>query len=397
MSGDREPAVSPDGQTVAFARGPITSEQLYLLPLTADLRPAGPPRPVVSAGPARSPAWIPNGHELIFTTQNPGVIAGGKFALSHIDLVSGKPPRHLAALGANAATPAVSRGGRLAYSTIGREGTLWRQDLPLNGEPAPPPAKVNSVATIQLTPEYSPDGFHIAFASERSGTREIWTCARDGSHCLQVTSGNKGTDFPRWSPDSKQIVFASMSGSIGDVYVVDANGGSPRQLTTDGPHGVYPYWSHDGWIYYSSMDSGKQGIWKTPASGGKPSQVMRGRGPILVASADSNFLYYSDGARLFRSAADGSGETELLKDVSWPGFAVARDRVYYLHEDSEGVNEIRQLLLSTSANSRVCRIDKPLTGGLSLSPDGRSLLYAELRRRGNLMIVENLYGTEPQR
>jgi hypothetical protein len=71
--------------------------------------------------------------------------------------------------------------------------------------------------------------------------------------------------------------------------------------------------------------------------------------------------------------------------------------VYYLHEDSEGVNEIRQLLLSTGVNSRVCRIDKPLTGGLGLSPDGRSLVYAELRRRGNLMIAENLYGTEPQR
>jgi Tol biopolymer transport system component len=392
MSGDREPAVSPDGRTVAFARGPINSERLYLLPLTADLRPAGTPRPVDAAGPARGPAWMPNGRELIFTTLDTGVIAG--FALSHIDLASGKPPRHLAELGPRAATPAMSRRGRLAYTTIGREGTIWRQDLPLNSGPALPPVKVKSGETINLTPEYSPDGSRIAFASESSGTRDIWTCALDGSHCLQVISlgGNTGVNSPRWSPNSKQIVFTSMNGAVPDVYVVDANGGNPRKLTTEGPHGVSPFWSHDGkWIYYSSLDSGNLLSWKMPAAGGRPVQVTRRRGHILADSPDSNTLYYSDGTKLFRSAPDGSGETELLNDLSGWGFAAARDRVYYVHEDSEEVNEIRQLLLATGANSRVCRIDKPLTGGLSLSPDGRSLLYAELRRRGNLMIAENLY------
>ncbi len=389
MSGDREPAVSPDGTQVAFARGGINSERIFIMPLTADLRPSGPPSPLDAAGRARGPAWIANGRELIFTTLEPEVTTG--LGLSWIDLAVRKQ-RHLAVLGATAVTPAVSRRGTLAYSTISYECTLWQQEIPGAGEPtAAPPVKVNSASAGQLAPEYSPDGSRVAFSSERSGTREIWNCAKDGLQCLQVTNmaGRQFAEWPRWSPDGKQIAFGSLTGNIWQVYVVDANGGAERELTTHGPHGTNPYWSHNGkWIYYSSVDTGKQVIWKMAPSGGKATQVTHGR--IVIDSPDSKSLYYSDGAKLFRSDADGGGETELLNDVSWSSFAVAADRIYYIHEDADGVNEIRRLLLSNGENSRVVRVDKPLTQGLSLSPDGRSLLFAEIRRRANLMIARSL-------
>ena len=132
MSGDREPAVSPDGKTVAFARGAVQSERLFLLSLTTDLRPAGPPRPIQAAGQARGPAWMPSGRELIVTTLDSEVI--NPLSLSWIDLASGKSPRRLIALGSGAATPAVSQRGDVAYTTTGAEGTLWRQEIPIHGE-----------------------------------------------------------------------------------------------------------------------------------------------------------------------------------------------------------------------------------------------------------------------
>ena len=186
MSGDREPAVSPDGTKVAFARGALGAETLHILQLGAGLQPAGAPRPVPGAGPARSPAWLPDGRQLIFTTLKPGMIDGT--ALSWIDLDSGKPPRPLLSLGSNAAMPAVSRQGRLAYSIAEGEGIVWRQDIQGNGETPPPPVKVNAAAAFQMGAQYSPDGARIAFISARSGTREIWNCASDGLHCIQVTS-----------------------------------------------------------------------------------------------------------------------------------------------------------------------------------------------------------------
>jgi WD40-like Beta Propeller Repeat len=124
MSGDREPAVSPDGSMVAFARRVLGNETLHVLPLATDLGPAGargqsqpPARRGARRGCPTDGRWSSQ-----LTTLKTGVITG--FALSWIDLDSGKPPRHLVALGSNATTPAVSRRGRLAYSTVSAEGNI---------------------------------------------------------------------------------------------------------------------------------------------------------------------------------------------------------------------------------------------------------------------------------
>ena len=392
MSGDREPAVSPDGTKVAFARGFLDAETLYILELRAGLEPAGAPRPIPAAGLARSPAWLPDGRQLIFTTLKPGMIDG--FALSWIDLHSGKPPRHLVSLGSNAAAPSVSRQGRLAYSVSQGEGIIWRQDIRKNGKTPPPQVKVKASAVFQMGAQFSPDGTRIAFSSESSGTREIWNCASDGLHCIQVTSLNafSSTEHPRWSPDGKRILFESMVAGEWGAYVVDATGGTPRLLNREGPHGGTPYWSHDTrWIYYSSRDTGARQIWRIPAEGGKAVLITRQGGYMPVDSPDSKTLYYLKEGDLFRSAADGSGETELVKGVAYMGFAVAAHRIYYIHKPAIGPLEIREFVLRSGSDSRVATIDRPITGGLGLSPDGKSLLFSEWRVRGSLMLVDNLY------
>src|SRR5262249_1231680 len=150
---------------------------------------------------------------------------------------------------------------------------------------APPPVKLIAWAALNLHPQYSPDGLRIAFASDRSGAREIWTCGSDGSRGAQVTSftGPFFTGTPRWSPDSNQLAFESLVGGQPDIYIVDANGGVPRRVNPEGPHGRFPSWSHDGhWIYFSSLD----GIWRVPATGGKAVQLTRAGGRVAFESPD---------------------------------------------------------------------------------------------------------------
>jgi hypothetical protein len=119
--------------------------------------------------------------------------------------------------------------------------------------------------------------------------------------------------------------------------------------------------------------------------------VTRDGGFVAFDSPDSKTLYYTkaDGkAKLFRSNIDGSEETELFSGVSNRGFAVDEDRIYYLHEEVDGSTCIRQFLFATAEDTQVALLREQPFLGLSLSPDGRYLIYSQLRTASNLMLAE---------
>ena len=391
---DREPAVSPDGRTVAFARGELAvNEVIHLLPLSDGLLPAGPPRRVPSAGRGRSPAWTPDGKRILYSDLNPGTTFNSGIWVVGLDRRD--TPRLLQALGRNAAIPTFSQTGRLAYSRLITESDLWRQEIPNHSGAISSPVRLSGSASLDFNPQYSPDGAKIAFSSDRYGRREIWTCASDGTHCDQVTRFNTEfvTGTPRWSPDGKQIVFDSSVGGNSHIYVVNATGGSPRRMTDSQTRGLLPSWSHDGkWIYFCSAATGRREVWKVPCSGGHAVQVTRNGGYIAFDSPDSRFLYYTkteQNAKLFRSSVDGSGETEVLAGVANRAFVVTSDRIFYERENPNHSTDIRAFSLATGKDVRLLSIPAKLFLGLSVSPDGKYLAYSQFRVKSNLMLVDN--------
>lgn len=95
-------------------------------------------------------------------------------------------------------------------------------------------AMMPALATNVTSPKWlrwcalSPDGKNIAFTY--SG--DIYLVPSEGGMARQLTANTAHDYAPVWSPDSKHIAFASAREGSMDVYVTSIAGGTPRRLTT---------------------------------------------------------------------------------------------------------------------------------------------------------------------
>ena len=395
--GDVTPAVSPDGRTLIFSRvsPDFYNLSLWVLHLGAGYKPSGREEKIESPGMTNfGAAWLPNGREFVFTSGT-----GTNFGLWRLAVSKGAVPRRLD-LGIAAAWPTISRlGNRLAFEVFQFDLNIWRVDLKGPGKEPSQPIRFISSTQIEQYPAYSPDGRRIAFMSERSGTDEIWICASDGSKTMQLTSfGGAAIYGPSWSPDSQNIALTvAQKGMKEDIYVVSVNGGVPRRMTTDPAEDKWPYWSHDGkWIYFASTRTGREEIWKMPASGGDAVQITRNSGDSPQESPDGKFLYYMKGwpeaVTVWRAQVDGSQETRVLDSVHSEGqWTVGKEGIYFFRTpDKMGHSDICFYEFASGQIRKVLTVQMPVNNHIAVSPDGRTILYPQSDESGSvLMLVEN--------
>ena len=82
---------------------------------------------------------------------------------------------------------------------------IW--SVPLDGRP--PRQLTNGSGDTDNTPHWSGDGASLAFVSNRSGTTQIHTLARDGGEAAQVSYFDGGVSDFVWSPDGKSMAVAA--------------------------------------------------------------------------------------------------------------------------------------------------------------------------------------------
>jgi Tol biopolymer transport system component len=417
--GDGAPAVSPDGDALVFSRDADTPVgELYLLSLSAELKPVGEPQQLTrgNRGFGR-PTWTPDGHAVVFSFGGLGQQGLWKIAASRSEGRTPEPQR-LVSLGNNLTDAVISRHGRrLVYAHNLFHWNIWRMAAPVNrnARNAKSPEKSNdAVLFISSTrddssPQFSPDGKRIAFVSDRSGNAEIWVCGSDGSNALQITSfGGPDVTTPRWSPDGERIAFDSNAAGEFDVWVVSANGGKTERMTTHPANDGDPSWSRDGrWIYFDSHRTGQQQVFKIPANGGDAIQVTRDGGFAPLESPDGKFLYYTkalQGTSLWKVPTEGGQAVKVLDGLSsYINLAMAADRMYFVPLRSGGRtrgtadtgDSIQFLDFGTGQIRLVANVAKPFNfdagaGGLAVSPDGRWILYTQFDQAGSeLMLAEN--------
>jgi len=394
--GDVSPAFSPDGRTLTFVRYAAgVAGDLYLLDLDEDLIPMGEPRRRSFAESiATDPVFCPNGREIVFSS---GPTVDGQ-SLWRVSVTGSGPPERLS-IGERGFQPALSVQGHLAYTSPQVSSNIWRVNLTTTG--SADGSTVNLIASSRVDQEarYSPDGKSISFISQRSGMPEVWKSDSDGSNAVQLTSLEANTtDPPRWAPDGSSMVFSSNPEGQYDIYTVGADGGAPRNLTNDPSYDTIPTWSRDGeWIYFTSnRESGEFRLFKIPAAGGSPVPVVGSQSAVARESVDGTVVYFqrrldTGNGSLWSIPVEGGEESQVLESLYMGLCEVVEDGIYFVPASTEEAGySLRFLRFSKGAIEPVFSFERPPGYGLSVSPDGRSILFTQPDAlQSDIMLVKN--------
>jgi Tol biopolymer transport system component len=391
---DSQPAFSPDGHTLAFIREvAVGFRDIYLLTLSEDFQPIGEPKRFTFENQLSfRPVWTLDGDEIIFSS-GPYL----SYSLFRIAASGSGKPQRLAGAGEDGSEAIISpRMQRLVYTRELIDVNIWRLEVHGPHEKISAPMKLISSTRIDAHAQFSPDGKKIVFSSNRTGSFEIWICDSDGSNPQPLTSLGSGCGFPHWSPDGERIAFCSNLDGQWEIYVISANGGKPKRFTSSPAADYTPRWSRDGkWVYFGSDRSGESQVWKMPARGGEAVQVTRKGGATAFESPDSQWIYYTNGyedSPLWKMPRDGGEETQVLESVEQHAFAIVKEGIYFIpRPDSAGHHSIQFFNFATQRIRSLSTIER-IDTYLSVSPDGRWILYSQIDQLGSdLMLVENFH------
>ena len=89
-------------------------------------------------------------------------------------------------------------------------------------------------------PDWSPDGRRIVFASDRSGSMQIWVMNASGKQRVRLTRNRVPSGSPVWSPEGRRIAFVRTDARNEDstIYVMNDDGTGVVKLT----EGASPAW-----------------------------------------------------------------------------------------------------------------------------------------------------------
>jgi Tol biopolymer transport system component/DNA-binding winged helix-turn-helix (wHTH) protein len=386
--GDWTPEISPDGTQLAFVRGAeYTARDIYLMSL-----PNGTPRRLTNDSRLIvGMTWTPDGGSIVFSSNR-----SGSLSLWRVP-VHGGQPEHEPFGSDGGYGPSIARQvNRLVYSHGNATWSILTTNL--GGERSDAEAELLTSSEQDASPHVSPTGDRIAFQSWRSGSQEIWTARMDGSDPVKLTSSGYASGSPSWSYDSQRIAFDSRPDGYAHIFVIDARGGTPHVITHGAYNDIVPSWSADGrWLYFCSNRTGLWQIWKAPADGsGTAQQVTTAGGMVGMASEDGHWLYFTRYGEpgIWRQPLGGGPARKIFDKLPaeylnyWTLF---KGNLYTLAQDGEQLS--LQRIDPETGHAQVVHVLKHEAtpfAGLSLTPDGQRIVYAELvRASSGLTLVEN--------
>jgi TolB protein len=236
---DYQPDCSPDGRWVVYASYQNDAIELWVLDLVTRLT-----RQVTAGGAVNvEPRFSPDGGRLVFVSTS----YEGRFHiftadfydgwLSNFQRLTGETrtdlPRFYYSPFDHEISPAWSPDGSELMFVSNRghiygTGGFWR----MKAEPGAEAREIHyEETTWKSRPEFSPDGKRIVYASYSGGQwHQLWVMPAAGGDAFPISYGDFDNTNPRWSPDGSKIAFISNRGGNTSLWVQDAVGGAQTQV-----------------------------------------------------------------------------------------------------------------------------------------------------------------------
>jgi len=229
------PRISPDGSRLAFAA--LTKSGWEIMMYSLDLN------RLVSfphmGGTNLSPAWSGDGTKLAFSSSR-----AGDPAIFVADASGGNARRLTTDKGPDV-SPVFNRKTNAQISFVsGRTGLPQIYTMEADGTNQ----QRMTDQGYAVSPNWAPNGQFLAFSWVRKygpgdpGALDLYLMDIASKQWVQLTHDGGRNDFPSWSPDGRHIVFQSnRSGSL-QIWSMLADGTKVQQLTFTG-HNEQPNWS----------------------------------------------------------------------------------------------------------------------------------------------------------
>ena len=265
-------------------------------------------------------------------------------------------------------SPVLSPDGRsVAFRAL---NDLWT--MPIGGAPQP----VTEDSWWKSDPDWSPDGRRLAYASDRSGTLNLWVRDLASGVDTQLTFFTESAaQSCRWSPDGRELAYLDQNGAL---WTLDVATGAVQQVFEATFEPGRPTWSPDGNVIalaavrpYSKRY--REGLSKillvdrrtgeATYVDGRPQQSLQTRGDDgPVWSPDGSKLVYALGSVLWVLPVDRTGRPageawQLTSEVSdAPSWSGDSSTVLYL---SGG--RLRTVRVGARRPGRTASVAVPLT------------------------------------
>jgi TolB protein len=236
---DYEPDCSPDGRWVVYASYDKDAINLWML----DLMTKETHQVTAGADVNVDPRFSPDGKRVAFVSTS----YNGRFHLFMADFSDGRltniqrltgetrteQPRFYYSPFDHEISPAWSPDGSelIFVSNHGHiygTGGFWR----IKAEPGAEAREIHYEETAwKARPEFSPDGTRIVYASYLGGQwHQLWVMPSNGGDAFPISYGDFDNTNPRWSPDGRKIAFISNRGGNTSLWIQDVTGGAQTQI-----------------------------------------------------------------------------------------------------------------------------------------------------------------------